>query len=171
MENTVLNQLVAKQEITETIYRYARGADRMDKELFLSVWHDNATVLYHNFYEGAAPDAADKIWEVHEGLTNHSHHMTNILIQLDGLDDPQTAAVETYAVVYLITIPDENGVQHYSNFTVRYMDRMSKRDGRWAIDHREVVGDTFIMDGVVLTQNIDPNSRRDRKDPSYNYLS
>jgi uncharacterized protein YpmB len=168
MENTVLNQLVAKQEITEVIYRYARGADRMDKELFLSVFHDDATVLYHNVYEGAAPGIADNIWETHKGMTNHSHQMTNILIQLDGLDDPQTATVETYAVVTLIFKPDENGVQHFLNLSVRYMDRMSKRDGRWAIDHREVVGDTVIMDGVV--QNADPNSRRDREDPSYNYL-
>jgi len=171
LTNTQLNQLLAKQDITEVIYRYARGADRLDRELIDSVWHDGATANYHeNFYEGPACGVVDKIWQVHEGLTHHSHQMTNILIQLDGTEDPQTATSETYAAITLLANPDENNVQHVTNICVRYMDRMSKRDGRWAIDYREVVGDVLTVNGVAQS-NIDRFSCRDNNDPSYQYLT
>src|SRR5438477_89804 len=39
MTNDELETLAAKQAITEVIYRYCRGLDRMDRALALSVWH------------------------------------------------------------------------------------------------------------------------------------
>ena len=53
----------------------------------------------------------------------------------------------------------------------RYLDRWSRRDGRWAIDHRQ-----FVQD-LQRTHDADPmkpdegQSRRDRSDPSYNIPS
>lgn len=60
-------------------------------------------------------------------------------------------------------------MQHATNICVRYMDRMSKQDGRWGIDHREVVGDVLSVNGIAQS-NIDRFSRRDDNDPSYQYV-
>ena len=56
----------------------------------------------------------------------------------------------------------------------RYLDRWSKRDGNWAIDHRQVVFDSYTphefaaahLDGKPLSL-----SQRGRDDPSYAHLA
>ena len=42
-------ELAAKQAITEVIYKYCRGLDRMDRELADTVWHPDGTADYGNF--------------------------------------------------------------------------------------------------------------------------
>jgi hypothetical protein len=51
----------------------------------------------------------------------------------------------------------------------RYIDRWSKRDGRWGIDHRYTVND---FDEIRPVQPLRPTTRgsRDRNDPSYDVL-
>ena len=87
--------------------------------------------------------------------------MMNILLEVDG----DTAVSETYMTATLRAEPTENS----ANMTMvrgRYADRWSKRDGRWAIDHRLYTLD--FTSGIASTgPNQSVPSRRDRTDPSY----
>jgi len=52
----------------------------------------------------------------------------------------------------------------------RYVDRWSRRDGRWAIDHRIYIQDFDEMHEVAATLT-EGWGRRDRQDSSYEVLS
>jgi hypothetical protein len=51
----------------------------------------------------------------------------------------------------------------------RYIDRWSRRNGRWAIDHRLAVRDFDEIRAVVAMKQHEVG-RRDRSDPSYEVL-
>ena len=90
MTNDELETLAAKQAITEVIYRYCRGLDRMDRTLALSVWHPGGTADYgEEMYVGTGEGFVDWVWQQHAHFDRHSHQITNILIDVD---DPPTAA-------------------------------------------------------------------------------
>ena len=161
MTDPAVQELLDKQAITEVIYRYSRGLDRMDKEMARSVWHPDGTALYHDIYEGMGHGFVDWVWEAHEAMESHSHQMTNILIEVAG----DRAASETYAIVSLRRLPDESGRQSEIVSRSRYLDRWSKREGRWAIDHRIHVADLQSVDGV--SQPGDSATRRGPDDPSF----
>ena len=164
-----INALLAKQAITEAIYRYARGLDRMDKDIAYSVFHEDCTAVYHDdIYEGSGHGFVDWVWESHAKMSHHSHQMSNPLIELEDSDDPQTAGSETYVTVSLITLPDDDGTQIHLGAKSRYNDRWSKRNGIWAIERREHVLDMQFVDGAVVAGG--KESRRDPNDPSYRFV-
>ena len=72
----------AKEQIRDVLYRYARGADRCDLELFKSCYHPDATDC-HWFYNGNADDFADWVIPVLRDCDNSQHSITNPLIELD----------------------------------------------------------------------------------------
>jgi branched-chain amino acid transport system substrate-binding protein len=88
--NLAADGLAAKQSITEQIYRYCRGLDRMDLDLALSVWHDDGTV---DFGAVARPDTGlataaipvrdhfERAWAYRKQFFAHSHQATNVLIE------------------------------------------------------------------------------------------
>jgi hypothetical protein len=126
-----VEELLAKQEISEVIYRYCRGIDRMDRELTLSCWHPDGTADYGEIYRGTGAGFVDWLWPVHrDGFAAHSHQITNMLIELDGA----RAASESYVTVALRSRGTESAVDLIARG--RYLDRWSRRDGVWAIDHR-----------------------------------
>jgi hypothetical protein len=52
----------------------------------------------------------------------------------------------------------------------RYVDRWSRRDGRWAVDHRNYVDDlqrTETSPESSMTDGSTATGRRDRTDPSF----
>jgi hypothetical protein len=159
-------ELVAKQEITEVLYRYCRGLDRMDRALADTVWHVDGTADYVGMFDGTADGFLDWVWVQHEALYRHSHQITNILIEVDG----DRAASEAYVTVALRIKAGEDRTDIVSRG--RYLDRWSRRDGRWAIDARVYVEDLQSVTplGPVASADASPASRRDREDPSYAVL-
>ncbi len=155
----LLDELVAKDAIREQIYNYGRGLDRMDKPLALSVFHADATVAIGGGMSGA--EWVESAWRTHEQISAHSHQMTNILIKVDG----DTAVSESYFMASLRGEPSSetaNTTLHVG----RYVDRWSKRSGRWAMDHRAIVVD-FRTTHVSTGPNPQSAGRRDTTDPSY----
>ena len=55
MSKLSIDDLLAKQEITDLVGRYMRGLDRLDRKLLRSTFHDDATTDY-GFFQGG-PDA------------------------------------------------------------------------------------------------------------------
>lgn len=173
-----LEQLLAKQAITEQIYNYCRGLDRMDLELALAVWHEDGTA---DFSSGGSKDAGlaktaipirdhfARAWGYRLQFLCHSHQATNILINVRGYQ----ARSETASIAVLQRRLEDGRIAQ-DVYWGRWLDSWSQRDGRWAIDHREAVLDCYmpsIIDGSAFNDSDDAKSRRDKSDPSYALLN
>ncbi len=168
MSDTAVETLLAKQAITEVLYRYCRGLDRMDRTLALSVWHPGSTADYGPMFTGSGAEFVDWVWAAHQGLAAHSHQITNILIDVDG----DRATSEAYVTVALRTKPDEGSIVDIVD-RGRYLDRWSLRQGVWAIDSRTFVEDFQAVYPVPLTEatgGSQATGRRGPNDPSYHVL-
>ena len=146
--------------IIDLIYRYCRAVDRMDADLGYSVWHAGGTADYGaDVYQGSGHGFIDFVNGQHARTLAHSHQVTNIVLSLYG----DRAASESYHMAALRILRDDM----LQEITVRgrYLDRWSKRDGRWGIDHRITIRD-FDDIRAVTSLSISPG-RRDRDDPSY----
>jgi hypothetical protein len=165
----VMAALLAKQEISEAIYRYCRAYDRMDLEMALRVWHPGGTVAYAELYNGPAADYFGPSWNYRAALANFSHQVTNILIELDG----DKAASEAYVTASLQQHPVDGTIKE-DLYRGRYLDRWSHRDGRWAIDHRHFIPDSFTriaFDAGLAPAGFIGLAKKDRSDPSYALLN
>lgn len=125
-----IRQLLDKQAITEVIWRYCRGMDRMDRDLTLSCWHPGGTDDHAPLYKGTAEGFVEWLWPVHAAMQATRHLVSNITIELDG----DQAATESYWYVHL-RIPRDGDVYDLVG-EGRYLDRFEKIGGVWAIRHR-----------------------------------
>lgn len=160
-----LEQLADRAAITDQIYNYARAVDRLDAELGYAVWHADGTADYgaDNFI-GSGHDFIDHVIPQHAAMLSHAHHMSNIQIRLDG----DRAGSETYVLAVLHS--EQGGECSRILVNARYIDRWSRREGRWALDHRIAVMDCADVQSVhPLT--LRKCGARDRTDESYAVLS
>lgn len=157
--------LVDKDQIRDQIYNYCRGLDRMDKALALAVWHPDATVeMSPSGFKGSGPEWIESAWRTHERIHSHTHQMTNILIRVDG----DKATSETYFISSLHAEPTATSATTRL-IRGRYLDRWSRRGGRWAMDHRQIIVDFSTVENAT-GPNGTSAGRRDRTDPSYRYF-
>jgi hypothetical protein len=172
MTDAAVTTLISKQAITELLYRYCRAMDRIDREATLAIWHPDGTCNYSST-EGV-PDMLFRDYlagstRSRQGFANHSHQITNILIEVEG----ERAVSEAYFTASLQTVPADGTVTEHL-WRGRYLDRWSRRGGHWAIDHRQVVFDSYTpydfpaerLKGAPVAL-----SRRDEGDPSYAHFA
>lgn len=137
--------LVARQEIHDALLRYCWGIDRGDLELVLSAFHEDA-LDNHGGYEERAVDRFRRT--VVEGSPMRtSHHLGNVLIQVDGL----RAAAQSYLTAWHQF--SFEGRSHDWVIAGRYLDQFECRKGQWRISHRTVVYD--------IERFTDPGTRPD----------
>ena len=165
MSDAALHTLLAKQEIRDQLSRYCRGLDRMDKEMAYGVWHPDGTAHYFDTFEGSGRGFVDWVWEAHAAMERHSHQITNVLIEVEG----DTASSEAYVIVALWRTPNPDGSQTEVISRGRYLDRWSKRDGRWAIDERLHVVDVQNS-GPIVRGGVNAESSRTKSDPSFAFI-
>ena len=158
-----LAALLARREIRDQLSRYCRALDRMDKPLAYAVWHEDGTASYLGMYEGTGRGFVDWVWKQHEPMQCHSHQITNVLAQVEG----DAARSEAYVTVVLWLAPDAEGARMEIVVRGRYLDRWSRRDGRWAIDHRVHVVDTHTQRRLAPGEHGPSQSARDASDPSF----
>jgi ketosteroid isomerase-like protein len=158
-----LQEVADRQAITDQIYRYCRAMDRIDHELGYSIWHEDGTADYGEaVFVGTGRGFVDHVCAQHVQMLVHSHQVTTVVIELDG----DHAASEAYVTARLRM--ERGGKLLQMEVLSRYLDRWSRRDGRWAIDHRQTVMD---MDEIrEVTPMKSHEVRRDRSDPSYQFL-
>ena len=165
-----LETLLAKEEIRQQIYNYSRGLDRMDKVLALQVWHSDGTADYGGTVTKGS-EFVERAFKFHESFLSHTHHMIDTIIEVDG----DKAVSETYANSSMLQDIDQQVSQgvvtrakgvSMSLIRGRYADRWSKRNGRWALDHRAYIED-FRTVQEFPTQTRIGRGKRDRTDPSY----
>ena len=152
-----------RQQITDLIYRYCRAVDRLDLGLGYSVWHEDGLADYETFYSGTGRGVIDLICAQHRRLLGHSHQISNIIIELDG----ERAGSESY-VTATLRMRDGERLKQMMVWS-RYIDRWSRRNGRWGIDQRVAVRDfDEVREVVALSQPT--GGQRDSSDPSYDVL-
>eukprot|EP00456_Euglypha_rotunda_P084752 TRINITY_DN85229_c0_g1_i1.p1 TRINITY_DN85229_c0_g1~~TRINITY_DN85229_c0_g1_i1.p1 ORF type:complete len:168 (-),score=47.57 TRINITY_DN85229_c0_g1_i1:17-520(-) len=160
----LLRTISDRQQISELIHRYCRSVDRLDIPLGHSIWHADGVADYgEDVYRGDGRGVIDHICAQHRHTLHHSHQVTNILIDLDG----DRAGSESYVIAALRVRRGDKLMQ----MTVwgRYVDRWSKRDGNWGLDHRLSIRDFDEVREVSALYDHDIG-RRDRGDPSYQVL-
>ena len=159
--------LEAKQAITEVLYHYCRGLDRMDRNMALSVWHADGTADYGEIYQGTGHGFVDWVWVAHDAMATHSHQITNVLIDVDP--DGDHAVSEAYVTAAVRTKPEAGQTTDFVS-RGRYLDRWSRRSETWAIDHRQFIDDVTEVIHFPVAEVGDGSSsagRRDKDDPSF----
>lgn len=149
-----------KQAIAEQLHNYARAMDRIDHALGYAVWHEGGTADYGPMFQGTGRGFIDWVCETHRTMIAHAHLISNIRAEVQG----DQAVSEAYVHVNL-RFESEGRLKQVVGFG-RYLDRWSRRDGRWAIDHRVYVQD-FDDIRDAGPQIVEPWGKRDRTDPSY----
>jgi len=161
-----LRDLIDRQEIHDVILRYCRGVDRLDRELILSAYHPDA-IDDHGLFVGG-PEAFTAYFSAfHESQQSSTQHIiSNHSCELDG----DTAHCETYWLFAAMS-REQSALSLGGG---RYIDRMERRNGRWAIAQRKCLYD---WQGVPGDYDLAPEqlkamlgagpASRDRKDPSY----
>ena len=162
-----IESLLAKQAITEQLCTYCRSVDRLDAELFRSVYHSDATIDYSvDQFRGRAADLADAFMEAHASAECHTHGISNVLIKVVG----DQAVSETYAHAVLHFPASDSTSPINRHYRGRYLDKWTKREGRWAISHRQLVAE-MSWEEEVSGGSFGELSRRDRNDPVYELYS
>jgi SnoaL-like domain len=157
-----LDELVDREEIRDSLMRYARGIDRLDEELIRSAFHEDA-IDYHG--AGAVTGSpADFLawWLPQQGSREATqHYLTNMQIEISGT----TAHCETY---YFCTIK-QRGADEITLVGGRYVDRFELRDVGWRIALRVVIADwTLTADGSATSGLLQKTyGHRSPLDPSY----
>ena len=160
----MIDHTSAKFAITEVLYRYCRSLDRMDEEMYATVFVPGAPLDYGQHFRGTAEEFCTWVWEAHRGMQGHSHQISNVLV--DVAPDGERAVSEAYVTVCLRTKPDPTGVVRDIVDRGRYLDRWARQaDGAWRIAERQFVGDIQQLFDMSALPACD--IRRDPSDPSF----
>ncbi len=163
--DTRLQALLDRTEILDCLARYARGMDRLDRELARSAYHDDA-VDDHVGFVGGVDDFLDWSFAYHGTQVRHQHYITNHSIDPDG----DMAHVESY---YLLVGTDRDEAAPLTISGGRYVDRFERRDGRWGIAARMCIVEwrtelpNIFTGAAVELSTVVGSIARDRSDSSY----
>ena len=134
-DNEVLRKLLDRQEITDTLYRYAAAIDVKDYERLRTVFTDDVVAQYAGAPEIHGADVLVSWIREMSPTTKYQHHLLNVYeVEIDG-DEARTYTYHTSHQVDAAT-PDWVYV-----IVARYHDILRRVDGRWLIaDKRMDVG-------------------------------
>lgn len=161
-----IEKISAYIEIQQVLYTYCRGVDRCDSELIKCIYHPDA-IDEHGQFKGKGMRFADMIvGEMEKRSANGQHHITNILIDLDG----DVARVESY---FLSLNPEVSPEGTVAPVTGRYLDRFERRNGAWKIAHRQVIIDYSYPALPIRVWDLHdkfPKGGKREEDPSYAFF-
>ena len=161
-----LSKLLDRQAILDCLTQISRGADRFDRELYVSGFHSDA-LIDAGAYVGTPSEIYDGPRKSHEhGQLSTLHSILNHSCDLNG----ELAHAETYWFFHGLNRDKTNWLAGG-----RYLDRFEKRDGSWKIAFRYTILEwsSVIPAGTVaLFENV-PDLRlngipaRGKDDASY----
>lgn len=157
-----MQKLLAREQISRVLHDYCRAVDRIDPELGYSVWHEDGLADYGTAFNGTGRGFIDWVCEMHRKLKGHAHKISNLIIEVNGMQ----AASETYVTAWIVRYGEKTDVLR--TIHGRYLDTWSLRNGRWAIDKRHFVFDFDYIESREVS--IGSLARRDQFDPSYQLL-
>ena len=128
---TPIEALLAKQEISEVLYRYARGCDRVDEGALRACFHPGS-VHFHGGFAGLSSDFIDLAMGIVRPLKASSHMISNVMIELSG----DQAVSECHFLAHHRRLKADGAREEDYFLKGRYLDRFEKRDGAWRIVSR-----------------------------------
>jgi ketosteroid isomerase-like protein len=135
MYANTLETVIAKQDISDVMARYARAVDRADGPLLHSCYWDDAIEEHGSSYAGPARAYVDGAIERLQKTGVMAHYVCNSHVELDG----DTAYVESYLLTFARFAKDG---EPYDTLTGgRIVDRFERRGGEWRIAHRKMAFD------------------------------
>jgi hypothetical protein len=143
---TKIRELTDRAEIHDCMMRYARGMDRRDREVLRSAYHDGA-IDDHVGFVGEVDEFIDWAFAYHGTQTRYQHYLLNHTAEITG----DTAHAETY---YLFAGTDREPANHVTNSGGRYVDRLERRDDRWAIVARVCVVEWITESTSSITEEV-----------------
>lgn len=147
--------------IQERIAAYCRGLDRLDADLLASAFHPDAT-YHHPAFEGGRHQFVEWAIALMTTFERTHHAITTQSIAIDG----DEAHAESYCTFTLLP----KGSSVLSGGMARYVDRLERRDGVWAIATRVALIDFGYETARSDWQGkpaVPLHNRRDRRDCSY----
>jgi SnoaL-like domain len=139
-----VQRLTDRAEIYDCMQRYARGIDRQDRALLRSAYHDGA-IDDHVGFVGEVDEFIDWAFGYHSNQIRYQHYLLNHTADIDG----DEAHAETY---YLFVGTDREPANHITTSGGRYIDRLQRRDGRWAIVDRVCLVEFMNESQSLLTE-------------------
>jgi hypothetical protein len=144
-----IRRLIDRQEITDVINLWSRGAQRKDWDLLRSCYHDDGLDL-HGSIDGNVDEFVEWMKGYHATITQVMFCNTNTIIEF--VDDDH-AFVETNCIGFQRYTRDAQDARvaflgpEYADkeveidmfFAGRYLDQFDRRDGKWRIAKRVVV--------------------------------
>jgi len=173
-----LARLLDRFDIEQLVLRYARGVDRKDWDAVRAVYHPDAFDDHGN-YKGGIDGFVDSLKTRHQHIEQSMHVVANCIVEFDG---PDAAVAESYFITYQRVLPGagaarttylsreapEEGDAMQGQAIGRYVDRVTRRNGRWGIERRSVVYEVYRGTPTVPGGGLRDNwtiSARDGKDP------
>ena len=98
-----VDELLAREEITDVIKRLARGTDRLDEELMASCYHPDG-FDDHNSFRGSGDDFAKWVCQVLPHFEATHHFIADPYIEID-VNVPDVANVDTYCEAHVCLPP------------------------------------------------------------------
>lgn len=163
-----IDAVISRQQIADLTMAYCRGVDRADAELLESIFHEDSTVV-SGAYNGPGKAFATVICGVVQDAYEQTFHsIANQWIEVEG----DGAVGETYVIA---VSTGRDGTDTLTGG--RYVDRFTRRAGRWAIAER-----TFVLDWLRAEPStrdvsgpmyaaLDLHGSRGRGDPVYAFLA
>lgn len=147
-----LQELYDKQKLHENLMLYCRGIDRYDIPLIKSTYWDDSWDD-HGSFVGPGVDwaAAGLTWR--ELLYNNNHHVTNVLIELEG------DRARRESMFMCVTNRKDPRVSVFLGG--RYRDLCERRDNEWRVLHRVCIWDwveSYPTTGGWEMVGVPPNS-------------
>lgn len=130
-----LNQLIAKDEIQEVLFDYARGNDRMDEAMIRNCFWPESTHK-HGRFDGTSMNFIGFAVNVLSALKYTSHHISNVSIKVNG----NRAFSECYYFAHHRRVAAAGGEED-AFFQGRYLDFFENRNGVWKIIRRRGISD------------------------------
>ena len=124
-----IQTLLDKQAIYELSCRYMRGLDRLDADMLLSVFWEDAYCEY-GFINGGAPTFIVFAISALRDHVSNQHMIGNTLIEVEG--------DEAFGEVYFHAYHKVKSDTGFDDLIVagRYLDRYERRDGVWKMAYR-----------------------------------
>jgi ketosteroid isomerase-like protein len=135
----ILDDCRSNQELLQLPARYAAGIDRRDVDLFLSAFHDDATLTVMGADPTTFRSHAElaRVIELIDRYDKTFHFVGQVLIDVDG---DRAARGEVYCTAYHWR--EEQRLLHRKVMYIRYRDEYRcGADGHWRIATRTVQTD------------------------------
>jgi hypothetical protein len=166
-EPAAVDELLAKQAITELIYKYPRGLDRLDRDLLMSIGFADAKVEFGTMPVQTWPQYVDWLIKAHDEMLGNNHRITNILIEIQG---DRAVSESSGTATLLVAVKGNSDMFEERWMHSRYLDTWARRNGRWGLVNRQTLIDyrrVNLVPAADVKSRYQILPRTGRADPSY----